>query len=72
MDRVSADVHAMQYYRKLPFMVCDFIAYNVYAKRRSRLHLFVNDLRFGPTSPENRPENLRAARVGKLAGASQY
>jgi hypothetical protein len=29
MDRVSADLHAMRYYRKLPFIVCDFLVYPV-------------------------------------------
>jgi hypothetical protein len=37
MDRVSADVHAMQYSRELPFMVCDFIAYTIYAKIQTHL-----------------------------------
>jgi hypothetical protein len=66
MDRVSADLYAMQYYRKLPFIVCDFLAYPVYAKRQTRYTSFVNDLRFGPTSLEK----LRVARISKLVGLS--
>jgi hypothetical protein len=30
MDRISADQHAMWYYQKLPFIICQFLAYLVH------------------------------------------
>jgi hypothetical protein len=43
MPQVFAYVHAMQYSRELPIMVCDFITYTVYAKIQTRLR-FVSEL----------------------------
>jgi hypothetical protein len=37
MSRVSAYVHAMQYFREPSVMVRDFIAYTFYAKIQTRL-----------------------------------
>jgi hypothetical protein len=66
MDRISADMHTMRYYRKLPFIVCDFLVYLVREtaqqftlKDEPVYAFFANDLRFGPTGPED----LRAAPI---------
>jgi hypothetical protein len=77
MYRISADLRAMRYYRKLPFIICEFLAYLVREiaqqftlKDELVYAFFANDLCFGPTGPEN----LHAAPNRKLGlvGASRY